>query len=1193
MNKKTLWKDNFKEITHSKGRFFSIMTLTFLSVLALVGIKNSGMVLRNTADDFFDQTKYQDITIRSTLGLDERDEVLADIYENTEYAEFDYSYDVYIKDSSDIIRLQSMPKTMSKALIVEGKLPEKMDEIALDYNFAKDRYKIGDIINITDKDQSGEIEELRLSSFKITALVLSPEYISVVSKGTAAFGSGDLDGFALTDRSLFDMDYFTVGRIKLKNSSDYPASSKEYKDYVNEAQKDLKKLFYSRPPERLKKVKTEAEEKIIDGEKEIEDAKIKLSDADKKLVDARIKLNDGHKKYDDGVIELREETIKNQKKIDDAKQKLEDAKLEIEEGEEKLADAKKTLQEKEEELEDARIKLNDGKKELEDAYKEYEDGKADYEDGKRKLELGEEMASWGLRGFMVQVEKIKNDRDDAKLQVKNAEEELLILRDRKIRLVDKLAESSDDKQKIKNEIVETDLIIAETVEYRDSKRMEYERLDLKLDEIEELSKQSMTYEEMLQAKNDLDEAKEKLEEAKVKLDDAKADLKEHEKEFYDGEQKLIDAKETLKEKEIELEDAKKLWQENMLELEDAEKTFKTEIAKAQKKLDDAAIDIAEGEEEYADGLKEFREKSADAKVDIASGEEKIADAKDDISKLKEPTYYIDTREDESMYFEYYDSTNKLDVLAVIFSSLSVLIAMFVVLTTMTRLVDERRMQIGTLKSLGYDNFDINTKYLLYGSVTAILGTIAGTLVGHYMLTPLVFRAYTNGFVIKEPILNFSWPLTLLGGIIAMACTTLSSFLAVRSSLKENAAELLRPKAPKVGMRIMLERIGFIWKRLSFKKKITARNLFRYKKRMFMTLLGVCGCTGLMFMGFGLRDSITGIIDKQYSEIQHYDYIIAFDDGITPNERADINYKSYKDDRIYDTNYIYLKKLDLVSKKGYRQNVNLIAAIEDIGFGNMINLEEVKTKNSLTLPKDGALITEKLAKDNAIKANDKMTIQLNDQDVEIAVVSSVKNFVSNYIYMDKDYLEEITGEKVVQNSIMISINKDMDLDEDKLLNEYLDLDGVSGVIKTKTLINNLENVTEALNIIVIVIVILASMLAFVVLYNLTNINISERNREISTLKVLGMYTRELTKYIYRETYILTTMGSILGIFLGLALHAYIVRVFSPESLMMDPQVRVSTYIVSVLLTFLFSALVEIFMYFKMKHIDMVEALKSVD
>ena len=627
-------------------------------------------------------------------------------------------------------------------------------------------------------------------------------------------------------------------------------------------------------------------------------------------------------------------------------------------------------------------------------------------------------------------------------------------------------------------------------------------------------------------------------------------------------------------------------------------------------LNASKAQLASGEQELADGRSEYEQAAKEAEEQITDGQAKItdvekqltdakqqiADAKAEIKKIENPKWYVQTREDAlTEYQGYGDNADRMRSIGKVFPVLFFLVAALISLTTMTRMVEEQRVQIGTMKALGYGKAAIAGKYIGYALIATLGGSIFGVLAGEKILPFIFIYAYMILYKHLPAILvpyHMSYALQASG--IAAACTLIATIASCYKELAAEPAELMRPAAPKQGKRILLERIGIIWKHLNFTWKSTVRNLIRYKKRFFMTIFGIGGCMALMVVGFGLKDCIYEIVSLQYEKVQFYDAATYMSDDISEENRQQLHDYLDQNADIKETIEARMQKTDVKSASGKKTLYLMVPSdnekIEDfLSFHSRTNKDEV-----YSLKKDEVILTEKMASLLNVKVGDELTIEDEDRGDQTVTVGAIcENYMSHYLYLSPEKYEELYGVPAEYNTIIYSVKDGKDDQIEKIGTKLLSMDGVLNVSYTSSIEGRLDDMLRSLNLVIVVLIVSAGMLAFVVLYNLNNINITERQRELATLKDLGFYDGEVASYVYRENILLTIIGSVVGMVLGNLLHRYIILTVEVEEAMFGRQIHWQSYLYSFLFTVAFSLFVNWVMFYKLKKIDMVESLKSVE
>ena len=619
-----------------------------------------------------------------------------------------------------------------------------------------------------------------------------------------------------------------------------------------------------------------------------------------------------------------------------------------------------------------------------------------------------------------------------------------------------------------------------------------------------------------------------------------------------------------------------------------------ELADAEAKLEEAEAEIADGWEEYYEGEAEAEAEIADGEQKIADAKEELADAENEINDIEMPEWYIYDRSNLPDYTGYGENADRMRAIGEVFPAIFFLVAALISLTTMTRMVEEQRTQIGTLKALGYERHSIAGKYLGYALLATVSGSVVGILFGEKVFPYIIINAYGIMYQhMNDIVIPYNLEYGLGAAAAALASTLLATVFSCYKELREQAAELMRPPTPKQGQRVMLERVKFIWKRLNFSWKASIRNLVRYKKRLFMTIFGIGGCMALMLVGFGLKDSIFAIVDIQYGEIQLYDGNIILSDDATEEEKSNIITTLEKDSKMAGSTEGILSQITVGNGEEWHDvYLDVPKNVEE--FSEFVFLQDRVTNEKYELDDSGAILTEKMATELDVEPGDTVTIRdENRGDLEVEISAVCENYMSHYLYMTPAYYEKVYGEQPDYNSIFYKTADRITEEAERIGEEALTLPGALSVSYTTDLREQVDNMLGALDEVIVVLIISAGMLAFVVLYNLNNINITERQRELATLKVLGFYNGEVAMYVYRENIVLTVLGAVFGIVLGKFLHGFIIVTVEIESVMFGRNIDLSSFIYGFLLTILFSLLVNGAMYFKLKKINMVESLKSVE
>ena len=1209
MKKNVLRKDFIIEIKKTMGRFVSIFFIVALGVAFYSGIRASEPSMRITADQYFDDSELMDLKVMGTMGLTKADIKAIGKVSGIEAVEGGYSKDVLcpVGDNEKVVHMLSMQKNFNQVSVVKGRLPEKAGECLVDEDFLSyTDLKVGDTVTFHSGDGEALTDSLVTDTYKIVGIGNSPLYISF-GRGSSTIGTGEISGFVVVDKASFDMDVYTEAYVKVSGAEEKTAFTDEYNNLSDAAKEAVSAIEEERCAVRKQEIVDEANEKLADSEKIVNEKSQELENAKKELESGKSK----------------------------AAEELEKAKQQLTDGEAELADAKQQIADGETQLADAKAQLNDKQAQLDSAEAQYESGKAQLDQKEQELADAEQVYLSNYSKYMPIITAGKEQIPAGKSQIadgkKRLDEELAPLN----QLKDGLAEIEDGISQCDSEIagLNTQLSGMDSNEYqkyvnipkenRNEEQQAYvekwENLNTQLAGIQERKTQlENTKQEKLKQAGFATEAD--LEAQITSLTKQKADLDAKEKVLLQQEQTLAAQEEELLSAGRQITDGKSQIAAARSQLDSTKSQItdgKAQILSAwallnekEDTLNASKAQLASGEQELADGrskyeqaAKEAEEQITDGQAKITDGEkqltdarQKIADAKAEIKKIENPKWYVQTREDAlTEYQGYGDNADRMRSIGKVFPVLFFLVAALISLTTMTRMVEEQRVQIGTMKALGYGKAAIAGKYIGYALIATLGGSIFGVLAGEKILPFIIIYAYMILYKHLPAILvpyHMSYALQASG--IAVACTLIATIASCYKELAAEPAELMRPAAPKQGKRILLERIGIIWKHLNFTWKSTVRNLIRYKKRFFMTIFGIGGCMALMVVGFGLKDCIYEIVSLQYEKVQFYDAATYMSDDISEENRQQLHDYLDQNADIKETIEARMQKTDVKSASGKKTLYLMVPSdnekIEDfLSFHSRTNKDEV-----YSLKKDEVILTEKMASLLNVKVGDELTIEDEDRGDQTVTVGAIcENYMSHYLYLSPEKYEELYGVPAEYNTIIYSVKDGKDDQIEKIGTKLLSMDGVLNVSYTSSIEGRLDDMLRSLNLVIVVLIVSAGMLAFVVLYNLNNINITERQRELATLKVLGFYDGEVASYVYRENILLTIIGSVVGMVLGNLLHRYIILTVEVEEAMFGRQIHWQSYLYSFLFTVAFSLFVNWVMFYKLKKIDMVESLKSVE
>lgn len=854
-----------------------------------------------------------------------------------------------------------------------------------------------------------------------------------------------------------------------------------------------------------------------------------------------------------------ETVLKNIEDIGDYQGKLradsirEEAGEELKKAEQELADGKARA---EQELSDAWKQIGDGEQALADGKTELAAGKQELEEGRNQLYSSQKQVDGAYAQIQAEEQKLNQGKQELQTQ-----EALL----------------QQKEQEYEEALAKVEAGEAEISRFDTG----YASLEAGIRQIEQGIAQGMQaleaargeYEQGVAA---LEAARGQLEEQKPQLDKAKAQLQEAKNQIASGEAQLAEAKQQAAKGQQQIDSG---W---------------SKIHAGEQEIEKGEAEIAENEKKLEDARKAYEEGKAEAEQEIQDGENEIKDAKQKIEDIEDAKWYVNDRSITTDYAGYGDNADRMRAIGEVFPILFFIVAALISLTTMTRMVEEQRTEIGTLKALGYGKMSIAGKYLNYAMTATIGGSIFGVLFGEKIFPYIIITAYKIMYThVPDVVIPYNMKYGIWATVAAVLCTGLATLLACYKELAAQPAVLMRPPAPKQGKRVFLEYLPFLWKRLGFIWKSTIRNLIRYKKRFFMTVFGIGGCMALMIVGFGLRDSIFSIGTLQYEELQLYDGMIILNTDADEEDRKDLETYLEEEKEISAVSKGYLKKTN-VKKGNEKKEVYLYAPLDLEKNKDFLVYRDRRTHETYELGEKDAILTEKAAKALGIKKGNKLSVESQDGEfTEITITNICENYMEHYLYLSPELYEEIYGKPVEENNIYFKMK---DLDEKKLgaIGEnILEKRAALNVSYTYNMEERLDEMLESLDIVIVVLIISAGLLAFVVLYNLNNINITERKRELATIKVLGFYDNEVSAYVYRENILLTLIGTVAGVLLGSLLHRYVITTVEIDSVMFTRIIENISFVYSALLTFGFSVFVNVVMYFKLKKIDMVESLKSVE
>ena len=1198
---KAFRKDIIRSIRLSRKRFISILAITALGVTVLTGIYAACQDMYYSSDIFYDEQNLFDIRIQSTLGLTDEDVNVLKALPGIAMAEGDYNETVHtlvegIKQTVEMRVIST--QGMNMPYVDEGVLPVNSGEIAVTQSYLDNSGKtIGDTIIIEedieeatevaqeeetfyDWDAEVEIEEetetpnFLTTQYTITAVVTDPMNIS---NNEAAFRSSS----AATDYTFFitdvdvESDIYTSVYLILDSTVELDCFSAEYEDAVDEMIKRIEKeIKNQREAARYKSVLDEARDLIEDAEAVMNE---KFAEADQEIADAWDEIEEARVELEDG-----EATLMKEEK--DAYQQLADARAELEEGRVELTDAQEEIRKGEEELAAARKELEDGDAAL-------ASGKSQYEDGKRQAEEGFAAAEQTMQAKQDELDASRIELEAGVAQMKQLfgdgwpDTEWNALAD--------AAAAKTMELSAANPGVAPDLtVVAQaTANEQAALALAVMRLgsvsgngigDTAL--IPDVIQSAVGMGVVNGGQQILTASWAVYEEEKAavrqQLSDAAAEISKGQAQITDGYRQLEEAARDLENGKAEIADG---WQE----LYDGEAQLNRETIKAKRQLADARVELEDGNQELADGEKELLENQAKYEDKKKEAEEKIADAYVELADIDMAKWYVRNRDSLDSYSSLKSDMSSIESIGGAFPIVFLIVAILISLTTMTRMVEEERGLIGTYKALGYQNSTIYFKYILYAVLACLFGGIVGDLLGFIALPKFLLMVLRKLYVLPNVSLRFDLFYGIGGILLFMLGIVAATIMVCFGELKQLPASLMRPKAPQKGSRVFLEKLPFIWNKMKFLNKVTVRNLFRYKKRFFMTVFGIMGCTALVLAGFAIKDSVTDLMPKQYDNIYQYDLMAVAD----ADDNQELLNLMAGDDNV--ASYINMEtgNFKAINDSGSTETVQLIVVEDGSVLEGYIRLPDTEG-NEVLLDDSGILITQNAAELLEIESGDTVSLQnLDLAQGEAAVNRVVRNYLGNNAYITRAYYEELFGE-YNPNGVLVRLSEEC-TDQKDYAESLLENDIMLSVVSIESIKEDFASNFALINAVVYVIIILAAGLAFAVLFTLSNTNISERIRELATTKVLGFYDREVHAYVNKETIFLTLLGILSGLPLGTFLSNLLTSALKMPSMYFAAYIAPVSYLYAAVISLCFALAVNMITNRTLNRINMVEALKSVE
>ncbi len=1131
--KKALNSSIRRDIRGSFSRFFAIFAIIALGVGFFSGVRITTPAMVHTMDLFFREKNLYDYRLISTLGWEEQDVEKVRQEPLVLSAEGSIQYDIIClsaEGSDTVYKAHLLPEDLNQLVIREGRLPEEKTEVVLD---SKNRagLKLGDTLRFSPSNTEDDRDHFTGTEYTVVGFADSSLYVNF-ERGTTSLGTGSVSGFLYLTREAFADEIYT--EIYVDMDIDGEIYSEEYDSRMDMLREGWEDTVDRIARGRYDRLRSEAEDKLTDARQELEEEKEKNG---KKLEDAGQELADAAKE-------------------------LEDAREEIRKGEEELAEGKQSLDESLEKLEDAERVLDRSGKELVSARQELDRTRDRLDEGKEKLD--ETLAV--LTAAKAELDGGKETLDATGEQLDTAEESLKVSGEQLAGAKTLLDRKKEELEAAKAVLPADRYAVAEAA-YKQG--------------LAEYETNYAEYEKGLAEYEAGREAYQKgLEEYEKSLAEYEAGYAEYEKglitweagfvQYEAGEKKYKEGLQAYRSGYRDYISGREQYKEGLAEYEEAAE----KLEEGKKEYEEGLAEYEEGLAEYEDGRKEYEEK-------ISEAEEKIADGEKELADFKAPDTFLMERNTNIGFACFENDSEIVEQVAKVFPIFFILVAALVCMTTMTRMVEENRGQIGVLKALGYSNGDIIRKFATYSGTAAMLGCIFGYAVGIFLFPAVIWNTYHLMYIHLNLAFIFDLKLALVAVLVSLLCSVGITLLSCRYELGESAAQLMRPKAPKPGKRVFLENVPFIWNRLKFLHKVSVRNILRYKGRFLMMIVGIGGSTSLLLTGFGMKDSIAGFAQMQFEQIQTADVGLSF----RQDEESLREIKTRLDRDAEDYVLSHADTWDLLSGKKVK-SVNLIVPEAGGDFQKFFHLATMDGE-SLQLPGRGELLVSiAVAQRNGLKVGDVVKLRNSAlEEIELRISGIFRSHIYNYVIASPEDIRDQV------NTAYVIFPEGTDVY--KAQASIAECEGISYVTIYKDLEERMSKMMSSLDYIVLVVVLSAAGLAFVVLYNLTNINITERIREIATIKVLGFYSNETAQYVFRENYILTFFGMVVGLGLGILLHRYVMTQIVVDMVYFNKEIKPISFGYGAVLTFLFTFLVSLMMRRKLEKINMAESLKSVE
>lgn len=1161
-------KDILRTIKGNLKRFVAIVVITILGTAMFSGLKAGCDDLRTAADDFYDSQQLFDMRVLSTLGITQDDvDTLAGI-EGVAHAEGGYAETAHVKVAGEraSVDVKALSDSgINEPYLVEGELPDSAGEVAVTGGYLKDSgASIGDTLTIEDaEDEANEVFERR--DYTIVGAVIDPMEVNN-AEGSMSFraaSSSDYAFFVTQDDVVADT--FTVAYVRLVGADEVLCYSDEYDDIVSQVTDRIDAVSDERAQARTDEVIGDALEQVDGGEREAQES---FDEAERAFADGQKEIDDGRAELADGQAELdsgRQELIDGQAEIDANRQSLVDGQAQIDSGRS--------------ELESNRAQVEDGQAQIEAAQAEIDANRAALVEGRAELERQQAAYDEALPGAQAQIEAGKQEIAagrafiEAKVEAARQEAAAQFDQNKDAIIAGMVAQGMTQEQ-----------ALAAFEQQRAQKMDAAEEMVRGNAEVQAIEKQ------LVEAEAEVAAAEQQLAAGAAALESAWAELESGEAQLESGQKELDAQRATLESAQQQLVDGQAQLDASQAQINDGWAQLnagQAQIDSGWAEIESGQAELNDGAAELEDGQRELDEQRADYEREKADALAELADARAEVESIEPATWYIQDRSSLSGYSSIESDADSIEALGTAFPIIFLIVAILVSLTAITRLVEEQRGLIGTYKSLGFAKHQVYAKYLIYALSACIIGGIIGNVFGFVLLPLFLFTVFDVMYVLPGYPIVYNVASGVLGILLFVVAIGGSAFLSCRSEIHQTPADLLRPKVPKFGSRIFLEHIRFVWKRLSFLNKVTARNLFRYKKRFFMTVAGIMGCTALIVCAFVIKDSVALMAPEQYESIDQYDIMAVVDADDLEQVAEDLS----ADGKVVSLTRALVDSGEVGNGES-TVDAQIIVVPDSGALEGYIAMADA-SGSLLELPDEGMLVTNNASQVLGLEQGGSAVLQDSSLEQRDALVAGVsQSYLGNYAYLSEEAYEDLFGAGAYEpNAVLVQLADGVDgpafADELSQDSTYL------SVVSTRELEDSFASSFQLINTVVAVILVMAAALAFVVLFTLSTTNISERERELATIKVLGFRRREVHHYVNKETLILTGIGIVFGLIAGPPLGGVLLGSLNMPGIAFPTHIEWYSMIICAVLPFVFALIVDAITNRTLDRIDMIGALKSVE